>query len=146
MKSEILEFYSKAVKDEKLAKRLQELLRNNVGSDAKEIISEVLLTYSKKLGYNFSEDDFLETLTKKLSPEDLEQVSGGFWKKFPGVATSVASLLGGGAVASLLGFGATASASPPMDPPTIIAKPQAQNEQEQDIIIQPQAQNGQAAG
>ena len=74
MKSEILEFYSKAVKDEKLAKRLQELLRNNVGSDAKEIISEVLLPYSKKLSYNFSEDNFLETLTKKLSPEDLEPI------------------------------------------------------------------------
>ena len=50
----------------------------------RKIVSEIILPWDKKLGYNFSEAELLEfeksqasSMKEKLNTEDLENVSGG---------------------------------------------------------------------
>ena len=79
MKNEILEFYNKAAKDDEFLKNLQDFRNENSNAEAKSVIKNVVLPYSKKKGYNFSESELSEIAdSNSLNLDDLEQVAGGF--------------------------------------------------------------------
>ncbi len=106
MKNEqIQEFFTKVAQDESFK---AEILKLNKKMEAKKIsekdgknfISKVVLPKAKKLGYDFTEVDFVEfsksqemaNLTE-LSPEDLENVSGGFGPIAIGLVSALGALL-----------------------------------------------------
>ncbi len=90
-KAEVLKF-----KEEMEAKKLNE-------QDVQKFVGKVLLPKAKKLGYDFSEKDLADfgnsqgmTNLDKLSPEDLENVSGGVLTWLFNVIAGVFTLMAGG--------------------------------------------------
>ena len=109
---QIQEFFTKVAQDESFK---AEVLKLQKGIEAKKLneqdvqkfVKEKLLPKAKKLGYDFSEKDLADfgnsqemaNLTE-LSPEDLENVSGGVNKGFLGAIFSLAMFMGVGAGAA----------------------------------------------
>lgn len=106
MSNKVMEFYSKAVKDEQFVKSLEKFKTEN-GTEKTEAIKKVILPYAKKLGYIFTEDELLNS----LSAEDLKKVSGGSKATAATFAAFLATL---GGMAS----GQLAHAMPPTSPKT----------------------------
>ena len=122
MKSEILEFYNKAAKDNEFLKNLQDFRNENSSAEAKSVIKNVVLPYSKKKGYNFSESELSEIAdSNSLNLDDLEQVSGGRFAWLKALAVGITpffSIVSGGS--------STTSATPTVQPTTVQEQAQGQ--------------------
>lgn len=92
MSNKVIEFYSKAVKDEQFVKSLEKFRTEN-STEKAEAIGKVVLPYAKKLGYSFTKDELLNSLTEK----ELSQIAGGWFGSALVAATT--------ALAGFMGFG-----------------------------------------
>ena len=103
--AEVEKFYGQLAKKnaigENLAKRIQSISSEQ---ELQKLIQEDMLPLARKMGYDFSEKDLLEyekVVARRLSPEDLLNVSGGISLK--------SALLSGGIFSlAMLGFGSIA--------------------------------------
>lgn len=99
-KKEIAKFYEQIFSDTKLKEKLEEKAKTIVNEeDLKKLIQQEIVPLMKKYNVNFSEKELLEyeeETLKKLSKEDLDDVSGG-------VSIKSAFLTGGLLSMALLG-------------------------------------------
>ena len=121
MSNKVMEFYSKAVKDEQFVKSLEKFKTEN-GTEKTEAIKKVVLPYAKKLGYSFTEDELLHNLTE----EELSQIAGGGWLWSSLVAATTT-------LAGFAGFGG-GEAPPAQQPSQSTVRQQEDNNTEQNIV------------
>ncbi len=119
-KREIAKFYEQIFSDTKLKEKIVEKAKAIVNEeDLKKLIQQEIVPLMKKYNVNFSEKELLEyeeETLKKLSKEDLDNVSGGVSIKsalLTGGLLSMALLGGVGLNSSI----ADASKNPPEGPP-----------------------------
>ncbi len=121
MSNKVMEFYSKAVKDEQFVKSLEKFKTEN-GTEKTEAIKKVVLPYAKKLGYSFTEDELLHNLTE----EELSQIAGGGWL-WSSLVAATTTLVG------FAGFGG-GEAPPAQQPSQSTVRQQENNNTEQSIV------------
>ena len=120
MSNKVMEFYSKAVKDEQFVKSLEKFKTEN-GTEKTEAIKKVVLPYAKNLGYSFTEDELLHNLTE----EELSQIAGGWFGSSLAAAAT--------ALAGLVGFGGS-EAPPAQQPSQSTISQQSDDTMEQNIV------------
>ncbi len=107
MKNEqIQEFFTKVANDEKFKAKVEEFNKKVTAKtisekDGKDFINKVVLPAAKKLGYKFTIDELATFFNSQdganltsLSPEDLENVSGGVFSLVGTLAAAVIGMLG----------------------------------------------------